>query len=115
MSTNTTIPTSPADDVALNVLGNVIRALGPTWERRLTDAERLMVRACCNDAARLGVRAMATPRNRELQLELLRERAEIHARLANCLALGEGRLADVFWEAFASAVNGALAVALTAM
>ena len=35
--------------------------------------------------------------------------------LANCLALGEGRLADAFWEAFASAVNGALAVALTAM
>ena len=110
---STTISTS--NDVALNILGNVIRALGPVWERRLSDAERLMVRACCNDAARLGVRAMATPRNRELQLELLRERAQIHAQLENCLALGEGKLADAFWDAFASAVNGALAVALAAM
>ena len=41
--------------------------------------------------------------------------SQIHALLANCLALGEGRLADAFWEAFASAVNGALAVALAAM
>ena len=108
------ITTTP-DDVALNILANVIRALGPMWERRLTGPERLMVRACCADAARLGVRAMATPRNRELQLELLRERARIHAQLENCLALGEGRLADTFWEAFATAVNGALGVALVAM
>ena len=106
---------STTDDVALNILGNVIRALGPLWERRLSESERLMVRACCNDAAQLGIRSMATPRHRELQLELLRERAQIHAQLANCLALGEGRLADASWEAFASAVNGALAVALTAM
>jgi hypothetical protein len=110
-----TMTISTTDDVALNILGNVIRALGPLWERRLTEPERLMVRACCHDAARLGIRSMATPRNRELQLELLRERAQIHAQLANCLALGEGRLADAFWEAFASAVNGALAVALAAM
>ena len=111
MSTTTTT----ADDVASNILGNVIRALGPMWERRLTEDERQMVRACAADAAQLGLRAMATPRNRELQLELLRERAQIHAQLANCLALGEGKLADAFWDALASAVHGALALALAAM
>jgi hypothetical protein len=107
--------TTTTDDVASNILGNLIRALGPMWERRLTEPERQMVRACAADAAALGVRAMATPRNRELQLELLRERAQIHAQLANCVALGEGKLADAFWDAFAHAVNGALAVALAAM
>src|SRR4051812_17749081 len=107
--------TTTPDDVASNILANVIRALGPLWERRLTETERALVRACCADAANLGVRALATPRNRELQLVLLRERAQIHAQLANCVALGEGRLADAFWDAFASAVSGALAVALAAM
>jgi hypothetical protein len=107
--------TTTTDDVASNILTNVVRALGPLWERRLSEPERALVRACCADAAQLGVRAMATPRNRELQLELLRERAQIHAQLANCVALGEGRLADAFWEAFATAVHGALAVALAAM
>ena len=40
------------DDIALNILANVIRTLGPHWESRLTDADRALVRACCNDAAR---------------------------------------------------------------
>ena len=101
--------------VASNVLANVITALGPLWERKLTEADRALVRACCDDAARLGVRAMATPRTREAQLELLRERAHIHAQLSACLALGVGRLADTFWDAFRAAVNGAVTIAFAAM
>ena len=104
------------DDVSLNILGNVIRGLGPAWERRLTDADRALLRACCADAARLAVRALATPRNADLQTDLLRQRADIHARLAGSAALGKaGDLADAFWDAFRATVNGAVTVAFTAM
>ena len=103
------------DDIALNILGNVIRTVGPSWESRLTDADRALVRACCNDAARLSVRALATPRNRDLQLDLLRERAHIHAQLHGCAALGAGRLADAFWDGFRNTVNGAVALAFAAL
>ena len=104
------------DDVALNILGNVIRALGPAWERRLTDADRALVRACCADAARLAARALATPRNPDLQADLLRERADIHAQLFGSAALGKtGDLADAFWDGFRATVNGAVAVAFAAI
>ena len=103
------------DDIALNILGNVIRTLGPLWESRLTDVDRALVRACCADAARLSVRALATPRNRDLQLDLMRERAHIHAQLHDCVALGAGRLADAFWDGFRNTVNGAVALAFAAL
>jgi hypothetical protein len=104
------MPPTP-DDVAVNILSNVIRAMGPLWERRLGDADRALVRACCDDAARLGVRALAAPRTRDAQLQLLRERADIHARLCGSLPLGAGRLADAFWDGFRATVNGAVALA----
>ena len=107
--------TPKPDDIALNILANVIRAIGPEWERRLTDPDRALVRASCADAARLGLRALATPRNRDLQLDLLRERAHIHAQLSDCVALGAGRLADAFWDGFRNTLNGAVAVAFTAI
>ena len=104
------------NDVALNILGNVIRALGPAWERRLDDADRALVRACCAEAARLAVRSLATPRNLELQSELLRERADIHARLVDSAVRGKpGDLADAFWEGFRATVNGAVTVAFSAI
>jgi hypothetical protein len=104
------------EDVSSNILGNVIRVLGPAWERRLDDSDRLLVRACCADAARLAIQALATPRNRELQRELLRERADIHARLADVNALRQsGDLADAFWEGFRATVNGAVTVAFAAL
>lgn len=110
------MPPVPDDDaVALNILSNVIRALGPLWERRLTDADRALVRSCCADAAKLGVRALAAPRTRDGQLQLLRERAEIHARLCGSLALGAGRVADAFWEGFRATVSGAVAIAFAAL
>jgi hypothetical protein len=111
------LPMNPKrDDVSLNILGNVIRVLGPAWERRLTDADRALIRACCADAARLAVRALATPRNVDLQTDLLRERANIHARLAASAALGKtGDLADAFWDGVRATVNGAVTVAFTAL
>lgn len=114
MRTNPT-PNLSADDIALNILANVIRALGPLWERRLTDADRALVRACCADAARLGVRALAMPRTRDAQLQLLRERAHIHAQLCGSFALGAARVADAFWEGFRATVNGAVAIAFAAI
>ena len=109
-------PTREPDvEIALNILANVIRALGPLWERRLTEADRSLVRACCADAARLGVRALASPRTRDAQLQLLREKAHIHAQLCSSLALGAGRVADAFWEGFRTTVNGAVAVAFAAL
>lgn len=104
------------DDIALNILANVIRALGPLWERRLSDADRTLVRACCADAARLGVRALATPPTRDAQLQLLRERADIHARLCGSLPLAAARgVADAFWDGFRATVNGAVAIAFAAL
>jgi hypothetical protein len=103
------------DDIAMNILANVIRALGPVWERRLTDDDRALIRACCADAARLGVRALATPRNRDMQTQLLREKAQIHAQLSNCLAIGVGAVADAFWDGFRATVNGAVAVAFASL
>ena len=102
------------DDIAHNILSNVTRAMGPPWERRLGDAERELVRACCADAARLGLRALASPRTRDAQLQLLRARADIHARLCGALPLGAARVTDAFWEGFRSTVNGAVAVAFAA-
>jgi hypothetical protein len=107
--------TKTSHDIALNILGNVIRALGPAWESQLRDADRELVRACCADAARLGIRSLATPRNADLQTDLLRERAHIHAQLMSCVALGAGRLADAFWDGFRATVNGAVTVAFAAI
>ena len=104
-----------SDDVELNILANVIRAVGARDWECMTEDERLLVRACCADAARLGVKALATPRNPDLQLDLLRERAHIHAQLAGCAALGAGRLAEAFWDGFRATVNGAVAVAFAAL
>jgi hypothetical protein len=106
---------STQDDIAMNILSNVIRALGPVWERRLTDEDRALIRECCADAAQLGMRALATPRNRDMQTQLLREKAQIHAQLCNCLALGIGGLADAFWDGFRATVNGAVAVAFASL
>jgi len=103
------------DDVSLNILGNVIRVLGPAWERRLSDTDRELIRACCADAATLALQALATPRNAELQHRLLREKAHIHAQLADSVALGAGALADAFWDGFRATVNGAVAVAFAAL
>lgn len=107
--------TSTLDNIAGNILSNVITALGPAWERRLSDDDRALVRSCCLDAARLGVNSLATPRNRELQSRLLRERSHIHAQLSNCLALGAGRIADAFWEGFRTTINAAVTIAFTAL
>jgi hypothetical protein len=104
------------NDIALNILANVMHALGPSWEQRLTPADRALVKACCVDAAQLGLRALATPgRNAELQTDLLRERAHIHAQLSNCAALGAGRVAEAFWEGFRATINGAVTIAFTAL
>ena len=105
------------DDIADNILSNIVQSLGPQqWERRLGERERALVRACCADAARLSVRALASPRQRDAQVELLREKARIHARLATSAALGgPGRLADAFWDAVRNTVNGAVAVAFAAL
>ena len=102
-------------DIASNILLNVVTALGTNWDRRLSDADRDLIRACCDDAAKLGVMALATPRTRDAQVELLRERAQIHAQLCSCFALGAGRVADAFWEGFRATVNGAVTIAFAAM
>jgi hypothetical protein len=115
-------PRKPADDaVALNIFAHVLRALGRDWDVRLTDADRARVRACCGDAARLCLRALATPRNRDLETELLRYKAAIHAELcavragaAHAGAAGRD-LPDVFWDGVRATVNGAVAVAFAAL
>lgn len=109
--------TPKPSDISANILSNVVSAMGRFhWERRLDERERTLVRACCDDAANLGVLCLAAPRHRDAQLELLRERARIHRALASSAALGApGRLADAFWEGFRHTVNGAVAVAFSAL
>ena len=106
---------SKLDDVSMNILSNVVRSLGPLWDRRLTESDRALVRACCVDAARLSVKALATPRNREMQFELMREKAHIHAQLCSSVSLGVDALADVFWDGFRTTINGAVTVAFTVL
>ena len=115
MSARTAIP--EPDDITLNILANVMRAIGqPHWETRLTPDDRALVRACAGEAARLGLRTLASPRNRDLHLDLLRAKAAIHARLAASPALGgPGRLADAFWDGYRETIGHALAVAFAEM
>lgn len=112
------MPSTTTVDIADNILAQVVLAVGRReWERRLAEPDRELVRACCADAARLALRTLATPaRLRPAHTELLREKARIHALLAESTALGaSGALADAFWVAFGNTVNGAVAVAFTAV
>ena len=102
-------------DLTDSLFDNVRAALGPVWDDQLTPAERELIRACCADAAELEVRALAAPRTREAQLELLREKAQIQAQLANLAAAGATRVADAFWDAVRAAVNGAVTIAFAAV
>src|SRR5688500_3418611 len=101
-------------DLTDSLLDNIRAALGSAWDERLTPAERELVRACCADAAELEVRALAAPRTRDAQLELLREKAQIQAQLSNIAAAGTTRVTDAFWDAVRAAVNGAVTIAFAA-
>jgi hypothetical protein len=100
-------------DVTIRILTGVRDRL-PDWES-LDPADRELIAACCADAARLQLRALAAPQTPDAQLRLLRDKAQIHAQLSNLAAAGAARVSGAFWDAVKGVVNGAVAVAFAAL
>jgi len=100
-------------DVTIRILAGVRDRL-PDWDS-LDEADRELIVDCCADAARLQLRALGAPQTPDAQLQLLRDKAQIHAQLANLAAAGAVRVSAAFWEAVKAVVNGAVAVAFAAM
>jgi hypothetical protein len=100
-------------DVTIRILTGVRDRL-PDWES-LDPADRELIAACCADAARLQLRALAAPQTPDAQLRLLRDKAQIHAQLSNLAAAGAARVTSAFWDAVKGVVNGAVAVAFAAL
>jgi hypothetical protein len=103
------------DNIATEIYAQLKDRLGQAWADRFTAADQQVVRLCCIDAAELQVRALATPRDRAAHLELLREKAQINAQLANIAACEASHLVDAFWEAVGIVVNSAAAVAFAVL
>jgi hypothetical protein len=100
-------------DVTLRIL-SAFRTRLPDWDT-LDPADRELIAACCADAARLQLRALAAPQTPDAQLRLLRDKAQIQAQLQNLAAAGSVRLSAAFWDAVKEVVNGAVAVAFAAL
>jgi hypothetical protein len=101
-------------DVSLRILAGVRDRLGDAWDA-LDGADRERIILCAADAAELQLKALSLPQGSEEQLKLLREKAQIHAQLANLTAAGAVRVAAVFWDAVRGVVNGAVAIAFAAL
>lgn len=107
--------TAPIHDIAERIYEDLALRLQDVWARGLTAEDRALLMRCCTDAAELHVRALAAPQTTEVQLALLREKAHIHAQLANIAAAAQVRLAATFWEVVKTVVNGAVAIAFAAV
>ena len=101
-------------DITLRLLARVRDRLGSEWDA-LEPPDRELIAACCADAARLQLRALASPPTADAQLRLLRDKAQIHAQLSNLAAAGSARITHAFWDAVKGVVNGAVAVAFAAL
>ena len=100
-------------DITIRILTGVRERL-PDWES-IDPNDRELIAACCADAARLQLRALASPQTSDAQLRLLRDKAQIHAQLSNLAAAGAVRVTSAFWDAVKNVVNGAVAVAFAAL
>ena len=100
-------------DITIRILSGIRERL-PDWES-LDPADRELIAACCADAAKLQLAALAAPPTPDAQLRLLREKAQIHAQLTSLAAAGSARLAAAFWDSVKDVVNGAVAVAFAAL
>ena len=100
-------------DITIRILTGIRERL-PDWES-LDPADRELIAACCADAARLQLRALAAPQTPDAQLRLLQDKAQIHAQLSNLAAAGAARVSSAFWDAVKAVVNGAVAVAFAAL
>src|SRR4051812_48460331 len=117
MTTTTTTKTPKnrlLHEVSLRILTGVRERLSDSWDD-LDQADRELIAACCGDAAALQVRALAAPQTPDAQLRLLRDKAQIHAQLANLAAAGSVRLSSAFWDAVKGVVNGAVSIAFAAL
>jgi hypothetical protein len=105
--------TRATHDITLRVLSTLRERL-PDWDM-LDAADRELIAACCADAARLQLRALAAPQTPDAQLSLLRDKAHIHAQLQSLAAAGAVRIATAFWDAVKTVVNSAVAVVFAAL
>jgi hypothetical protein len=100
-------------DITLRLL-STLRSRVADFDQ-LDPADRELIAACCADAARLQLAALAAPPTPDAQLRLLREKAQIQAQLSSLAAAGSARLAAAFWDSVKDVVNGAVAVAFAAL
>ena len=100
-------------DITVRILAGVRDRL-PDWDS-IDPNDRELIVACCADAARLQLHALAAPQTPDAQLRLLRDKAQIHAQLSNLVAAGAVRVTTAFWDAVKNVVNGAVAVAFAAL
>ena len=107
-------PTRATTDIAVRILAGVRERLTDSWDD-LDAADRELIAACAKDAAALQVRALAAPQTADDQLRLLRDKAQIHAQLANLAAAGSVRLSAAFWDAVKDVVNGAVTIAFAVL
>jgi hypothetical protein len=107
-------PSLHIDDIAKRIETELMARLGDTLIQRLTRLDLDTIRACCQDAAEIQVRALvaSTPDERQ---RLLRERAWIHTQLCNLFAAGGAQAANAFWDVVHVIVNGAVAIAFAAV
>jgi hypothetical protein len=101
-------------DITVRLLSAFRDRVAADWDT-LDPADRELIAACCADAARLQLRALAAPQTPDAQLRLLRDKAQIQAQLQNLAAAGSVRLSAAFWDAVKEVVNGAVAVAFAAL
>ena len=106
--------TRATTDIAVRILAGFRERLSDTWDE-LDPADRELIAACAKDAAALQLRALAAPHTADEQLALLRDKAQIHAQLANLAAAGSVRLSAAFWDAVKDVVNGAVTIAFAVM
>jgi len=103
------------NDLSNRIHDGVAETLRDVWSSRLSDEERELVRAVCEDAAELQIRALAAPPTPDAQLALLREKAHLTAQLSNLSACATGRAAAALWEVVRALVSNGVAIAFAAV
>ena len=102
-----TLPSPTATDLppaAQLIRDGVIALLGQARWARLSDADRVLVEACCVDAAGLQLALLAAGSEPAAVVAVRREKAHVDAQLANIAAAQGVAVAVAIWDAAAKAL-----------
>jgi hypothetical protein len=100
-SVSTTVDLTPAAHL---IRDGIITILGQAGWARLADADRLLIEACCLDAAGLQLALLTAAGEPAAVAAVRREMAHVDAQLAN-IAAGQGvAIAAAIWDAASKAL-----------